>query len=600
MDSAGKPLAGIGFAPWYFQKPGKRGDANIAGGEIVQALTDERGIATFDWLPATTSPVVFFPRTEGYHAPLRITLENATATTTLTARLLRKETIRGRVIGANGKPTAGILVLAQGCGPGFDNGNGRARTAADGSYEMTVNTNQSYVVTVSDDDWAAPSHIGVIVREGRPVAGLDFRLGRGTLIHGTVTIGSAGKPAEAQNVWLHQSGGELPKELRENDQYSHEVGMDRWATTDTSGRYRMRVATGTYSIGIPGQIVQETITINNGHELIHNFRMPRPKRGPISGRIVLAGQSNRGVAGAKIEGVIAEPLAGLDLVITADAEGRFRADRELKKMVVHAESPDGFLGGIVEISGDDAEIEIPIGPTATASGIVLDERGKPVANALLNWGRRVHEGGENAPFRDCFGPKVTTDAEGQFVLPELVVGQPYEISVPIRKVNPAAPDGWNSVGTVLPEKAVPIDLGTLQVGVTGHNGASASSFRDGGPGPGDVAPNIDAGARSHGARTLDGRPLKLEDFRGKFVLLDFWATWCGPCLSEIPHLQAVHQAFGRDPRFVLLSLSVDETIDAPRQFQAKRKLPWMQGFLGQGIPARSRTATAFRRSRPWC
>ncbi len=166
VDSAGKPLAGIGFVPWYFQKPGKRGDANIAGGEIVQVVTDERGIATFDWLPATTSPVVFFPRTEGYHAPLRTMLEKGAADTTLTARLLRMETIRGRVIGADGKPAAGILVVAQGCGPGSDNGSSRARTAADGSYEMTVNSDESYVVTVSDDDWAAPGHIGVIVPRG--------------------------------------------------------------------------------------------------------------------------------------------------------------------------------------------------------------------------------------------------------------------------------------------------------------------------------------------------------------------------------------------------------------------------------------------------
>ena len=52
-------------------------------------------------------------------------------------------------------------------------------------------------------------------------------------------------------------------------------------------------------------------------------------------------------------------------------------------MVVHARSPDGSLGGIIEISGDDAEIVIPVGPTATATGIILDERGKPVPNAEI-------------------------------------------------------------------------------------------------------------------------------------------------------------------------------------------------------------------------
>ena len=57
----------------------------------------------------------------------------------------------------------------------------RVRTAADGSYELTVPSNESYTVAVADDEWAAPSHVDVKVPEGRPVEGIDFRLARGTL-----------------------------------------------------------------------------------------------------------------------------------------------------------------------------------------------------------------------------------------------------------------------------------------------------------------------------------------------------------------------------------------------------------------------------------
>ena len=63
----------------------------------------------------------------------------------------------------------------------------------------------------------------------------------------------------------------------------------------------------------------------------------------------------------------------------------------------------------------------------------------------------------------------------------------------------------------------------------------------------------------------------------------FWATWCGPCIGEIPQLQAVHDAFGKDEMFAILSLSVDEKIEEPRKFQEKRRLPWSQAFLGGGV-----------------
>jgi thiol-disulfide isomerase/thioredoxin len=115
-----------------------------------------------------------------------------------------------------------------------------------------------------------------------------------------------------------------------------------------------------------------------------------------------------------------------------------------------------------------------------------------------------------------------------------------------------------------------LDDGQLLVAQRGLEALS-----DAGPDVGDPAPPLVA-------KTLDGEPLALGDYRGKYVLLDFWATWCTPCVAEIPHLKGVYEAFGKDERFVMIGLSLDEEIEAPRRFVKDRDIPWVQVFLGGG------------------
>lgn len=73
--------------------------------------------------------------------------------------------------------------------------------------------------------------------------------------------------------------------------------------------------------------------------------------------------------------------------------------------------------------------------------------------------------------------------------------------------------------------------------------------------------------------SLDGKTVTAESLRGKVVLIDFWTTWCGPCIREIPDLIEAHHRFPKD-QFVLVSVACDAT-DAPvRRIAKARKFPF--------------------------
>ena len=100
---------------------------------------------------------------------------------------------------------------------------------------------------------------------------------------------------------------------------------------------------------------------------------------------------------------------------------------------------------------------------------------------------------------------------------------------------------------------------------------------------GDLAPDFEV-------KTINGGSLQLTDFRGKYVLLDFWAVWCAPCRAEMPNLIEVYDSFGGHPKFAMIGLSLDPNVEAPTAYAQKEGLRWHQGFLGEWskatLPAR--------------
>jgi len=81
-------------------------------------------------------------------------------------------------------------------------------------------------------------------------------------------------------------------------------------------------------------------------------------------------------------------------------------------------------------------------------------------------------------------------------------------------------------------------------------------------------------------KDLEGREVSLADFRGQYVYIDLWATWCGPCVAEIPHLKRLEERF-RGKNICFVSISSDKDRNVWRKFVQEKALGGVQLYMGE-------------------
>lgn len=622
VDSEGRPVPGasVNADTW-------RGQRSINW----DVTTDAQG--RFDWTSAPHDTVQFDINKVGYLAARRVPLSARDDEYEIV--LWPTVIVTGHVVdGQSGKAIDNFRIIPGTIWQGEDRvwwQRGEAMAFSGGHYKVTFREPLPRAqLRVEAEGYQPAESERFALEEGSRT--IEFQLKRSAGFGGIVTAPD-GTPATGADVVLLDKGGRLS--LR-NSRYDRD-GSAAHTKTDQDGRFLFN------DIGMPALLV--AIHEKGYGELLTDrpavdLAVPLQAWGRIEGQMFIGEQpaANQPVNFIRLEGSggsgfsrTTVRLADAAAALAVTSEGRPRPpasaaeqDQQAIARTILANlnvyifdnravrtGPDGRFAFENVIPGRVAVTrefivdhgrsrshtyshgqELDVEPGKTGS-VVLGGVGRPVVGKIkiplingkpYDWTENetvaIHvqsdgrsQGAARQPFHPYYHGFVAAD--GSFRIDDVPSGD-YELSLRITPPSDSGGCGFgDAIGMVSGKFTVPaisggkvrsdepVDIGELE----------ATMF-----------PRLEEGqtAPSFDLTTLDGKPVSLAAFRGQIVFIDFWATWCGPCIAELPNLQELHTAFKDDPRFVMLGMALDQKREPLDEFLKSRPLAWPQVWLAEG------------------
>lgn len=420
VDTAGQPIEGVTVYPWTIHKRGKLSYANLLT-RLFIATSDKQGRVVFEGMPTSFQHgITLFPKHDHFHCPKQTYTRETEPQLPLTLVMTRNARLRGRVLGPDQRPVAGVLVHVEGRGDTNDYCRDEVTTDDRGRYSVSVASGQAYLIAVEHPDFAAPSQVTPLLKEQEERNDLDFTLSTGTLIRGRATVGKSSRPAKGETVTLVQQAGHVPEARQHYG--STTINLVRWVETDDDGRYAFRVGPGEFTLQLPHQPHEqrESLTIKDQREVVRDYHAEHPERGTLTGRVTLPdGQS---AEKAIVHGHGTPISRGAGFRCRTDRNGHYKTERWAEATLLMAVSADGRWAGMGKATPDDESIDIALTPAAKVVGSVLDAQNKPVAR------QRVTALVGQSPRGRVINLEATTDESGRFEIP-MPAGFAYGVQV---------------------------------------------------------------------------------------------------------------------------------------------------------------------------